>query len=259
MTDEFARFAAELADSARQVTVPAAAARIAVENKKGDGFDPVTAADRDAELAMRRAIEARYPEHGINGEEFGSVRSGSRFVWSLDPIDGTRSFICGLPTWTTLIALLADGEPLVGLIDVPILGERYLGHAGSGVVLTRRGEHKLATSGCRALEEARLSTTDPFLFGAEEAEGFERLRRTARVTRYGHDAYGYARLAAGGIDLVVESGLQPHDIHALVPVVRAAGGTIGGWDAGEGFASGRVLAAATEDLFEQASAMLSRS
>lgn len=243
-----ATFACRLADAARAVTL-AASDRTARDKGDGGPFDPVTAADRAAETAMRTLIAAQYPDHGIAGEEYGDTAGGGRFVWSLDPIDGTRAFMCGLPCWTTLVALLDDGQPILGLIDAPALDERYLGHAGAP---------GLAASGCRRLAEARLSTTDPYLFDETEAEGFANLRRAARVTRYGLDAYAYARLAAGDIDLVAEAGLKPHDYNALIPVVRAAGGTIGDWQGRAEFADGRILAAATPALFGEAVAALAQ-
>lgn len=247
----FAAFASRLADAARAVTL--AAAELEVEDKSGGGiFDPVTAADREAELAMRRLIEAEFPDHGIAGEEHAERPGTCAYRWSLDPIDGTRSFICGLPSWTTLIALLEDGEPILGLIDAPRLEERYL---GDGKHAWLNGE-PIRAGACCSLGEARLSTTDPFLFGAEEGARFQRLREAARVTRYGLDAYGYARLAAGQIDLVAESGLKPHDWHALVPVIRGAGGVIGNWQGGADLSAGQILAAATPELFEEAVAAL---
>jgi myo-inositol-1(or 4)-monophosphatase len=237
-----AAFAGSLADAARAVTL-GAADRAAEDKNAGGVYDPVTAADREAERTIRALIEAVHPDHGIAGEEFQEKAGAGRFVWSLDPIDGTRAFICGLPSWTTLIALLDEGVPVVGLIDAPTLDERYLGFAGAT---------GLKASDCRRLAEARLSTTDPYLFAGAEAEGFERLRRAARLTRYGLDAYAYARLAAGSIDLVAESGLKPHDYNALIPVVRAAGGVIGNWRGEADFSEGQVLAAATPELFEAA-------
>jgi myo-inositol-1(or 4)-monophosphatase len=240
-------FAGSLADAARAVTL-GAADRAAEDKSSGGAYDPVTAADREAERTIRALIEAAHPDHGINGEEFPEKVGAGRYVWSLDPIDGTRAFICGLPSWTTLIALLDEGTPAIGLIDVPAMDERYLGFAGAG---------GLKASDCRTLREARASTTDPYLFAGTEAEGFERLRRTARLTRYGYDAYAYARLAAGSIDLVAENGLKPHDYNALVPVVRAAGGVIGNWRGEDDFSDGQVLAAATRELFEEAVGLLS--
>lgn len=245
MSAEYAAFAEELANTARAAI--AAASREA-EDKGGGAFDPVTEADRSAERAMRALIEARYPDHGIAGEEYGVMRGDARFVWSLDPIDGTRAFICGLPSWTTLIALVEEGVATLGLIDTPTLDERYVGFGRTA----RLNGAALATSGCETLADARFSTTDPYLFAGAEAEGFERLRRASRVARYGLDAYAYARVAAGTLDLVVESDLKPHDYNALGPVVRGAGGWFGNWEGGDDLSAGRVVAAASERLFADA-------
>jgi myo-inositol-1(or 4)-monophosphatase len=247
----FAAFASRLADAARAVTLAAANFEIHDKNE-GGAFDPVTDADREAERAMRALIEAEHPDHGISGEEHGARAARCAHSWSLDPIDGTRAFICGLPSWTTLIALLEDGAPILGLIDAPRLDELYLGDNKHAWL---NGE-PIRASDCRALGEARLSTTDPFLFQGEEAAAFERLRGAVRVTRYGHDAYAYARLAAGAIDLVAESGLKPHDWQALVPVIRGAGGVVGNWRGGADLDAGQILAAATQELFDEAVAVL---
>ncbi|MGZ8313310.1 MAG: inositol monophosphatase family protein [Allosphingosinicella sp.] len=247
-----ADFAATLADAARAVTLPGAAASLPCENKaKGRAFDPVTEADRGAERAMRGLIEARYPEHGIFGEELAARPAQGELAWSLDPIDGTRAFICGMPGWTTLIALLERGEPVIGLIDAPRLDERYVGTPEGSWLVSPEGQLPISVSGCATLAEARLSTTDPYLFHGAEADAFERLRRSVRTVRYGFDAYAYARLAAGWIDVVAESGLSPHDLNALVPVVRGAGGVIGNWAGGNDLSAGQLLAAANRDLFDQ--------
>jgi myo-inositol-1(or 4)-monophosphatase len=162
--------------------------------------------------------------------------------------------MCRLPTWTTLIALLEDDAPVVGVIDAPVLDETYVGHGGGAWLIGGSEGTPLRTSGCTHLSEARLSTTDPFLF--DDPAGFERVRRAARVTRYGHDAYGYARVAGGSIDLVIESGLKPHDYNALIPVVAGAGGHIGDWRGGDDFAAGQVVAAATRELYDKAVELL---
>jgi histidinol phosphatase-like enzyme (inositol monophosphatase family) len=256
--ETFATFARELAQAARRVTLPGCRSGLAgVENKLSDGFDPVTEYDRNAELAIRRLIEARFPDHGIAGEELPDRAPDGRWSWSLDPIDGTRAYICGLPSWTTLVALLDDGEPVLGLVDVPRLDELYLGHGKSAFLFGAGGERRpLATSACRSAAEARLSTTDPYLFRGAEAEGFERLRGSARLTRYGLDAYAYALVAAGSLDLVAESGLKPHDYQALVPLVRAAGGAVSNWSGGADLSSGQIVAAASEALLEEACRLL---
>ena len=251
-------FALRLAEAARAETMPRWTAGTAVEDKAlaGREYDPVTEADREAERSIRRLIEAEYPDHGISGEEFPDRPAQSCYTWSLDPIDGTRSFVCGMPTWVTLIALLDDGVPRLGVIDAPRLDELYLGDGETAVLIAGGNERPLTTSGCRRLSEARFSTTDPFLFEGAEAEAFAALRPRVRTTRYGHDGYGYARVAAGTIDLVVESGLSPYDLNALIPVARGAGGVIGNWSGGSDLTEGQVIAAASRELFEEAVALL---
>jgi myo-inositol-1(or 4)-monophosphatase len=208
-------------------------------------------------MAIRRLIETRFPDHGIVGEEYPERPAAGRWSWSLDPIDGTRAYVCGLPSWTTLIALLDDGEPVLGLVDVPRLDELYLGYGGAARLFGAGGaQHRLAAGACRSVGEARLSTTDPYLFHGAEAEGFERLRRSARLTRYGLDAYAYALVAAGSLDIVAESGLKPHDYNALVPLVRAAGGAVSNWGGGTDLRAGQIVAAASEALLEQACRLL---
>lgn len=251
-------FASRLANAARQVTLAQVHGAIVADNKgNADLFDPVTAADRSAEQAMRAIIATEFADHGISGEEFGNVPGSSRYSWSLDPIDGTRSYICGLPTWTTLIALLDDGEPVLGLIDAPRLDERYIGDGATSWCETGDAQTSLRCSECTGLAEARLSTTDPFLFGGGDAEAFAELQNRARTTRYGLDAYAYARLAAGTLDLVVECGLKPHDYHALIPVVRSASGVFGDWNGGSDFGDGNVIAAATPQLYAAAVEIMS--
>jgi myo-inositol-1(or 4)-monophosphatase len=248
-----AELALRLADAARLETLPRWAAGVAAEDKSGGrDFDPVTDADREAERVMRAMIEAEFPDHGIAGEEFPDRKASGPYCWSLDPVDGTRSFTCGLPNWVTLIALLRDGRPVLAVIDAPCLGERYVADGGRAWLVSTVSERRLATSACSSLAEARLSTTDPFLFTGADRDAFDNVRRSVRTTRYGHDGYAYARLAAGTIDLVVETGLKPHDYNALIPVVRGAGGMIGDWRGGENFSDGKVIAAATPELFEQA-------
>ncbi len=244
-------FLCALSDAARAVTFGASVP--AADNKAGEGhYDPVTELDRAAERALRTLIEERFPHDGIEGEEYGLARADAARRWLLDPVDGTRALICGLPSWTTLVALVQDGEPTHGFIDAPVLDELLVGLPGE----TLRNGRPVRVSGCTALAEARLSTTDPYLFGGHEAAGFERVRRAARLTRYGLDALAYARVATGDLDLVIESGLKRHDWAALVPVVRGAGGVVGDWRGGSDFERGAIVAAATPELFAQAVALL---
>jgi myo-inositol-1(or 4)-monophosphatase len=253
-------FALELADAARAETLPRWQSAEGERDKGGaGGYDPVTEADLAAERAMRVLIRERNPDHGITGEEYGTRAGDGRFSWSLDPVDGTRAFVCGLPGWTTLIALLDEGEPVLGVIDTPRLDERYIGWPGGARVDAGAASEPLRTSGCLQLAQARLATTDPFLFDGGDREAFDRVRTRARLTRYGFDAYAYARLAAGSIDLVVENGLKPHDFNALVPVIRGAGGVVGNWEGGPDLSDGRIVAAATRELFDEVVEAIAKS
>jgi len=243
-------FFALLSKVAREAIDDAIAGGLKAENKEVGGYDPVTEADRAAERFLRRKIEEIYPKHGIWGEEYGSVRENAAVEWSLDPVDGTRALVCGLPSWAVLVGLIVEGEHVAGMIDLPALDETLVAVDG----VTQRNGLAVRTSGCERLAEARLATTDPYLF-ADRAP-FERVREAARLTRYGLDALAYARVATGDIDLVVESGLKRHDYDALVAVVRGAGGVIGNWTGGSDLSEGAVVAAATQKLYDEAVALL---
>ena len=246
------KFFGALSDLARAAVQDAMAKGLNPESKVPDGYDPVTDADRSAEHAMRAMIEQRFPDHGIWGEEYGMTRGGATMRWSLDPVDGTRALVCGLPSWAVLVGLLDHDVHIAGMIDLPAIGERLIAVSGQ----TLRNGAPTASSNCTSIAEARWSTTDPFLFDGAEAESVARVRGKAKVARYGLDAMAYARVATGDIDLVIENKLMPHDIDALVAVVRGAGGHFGDWDGGEDFARGRVIAASTEALYDEAVALL---
>lgn len=252
--------ARKLADIAAGVTLSLFRQFGETIDKAGPGaFDPVTRADRDAEAAMRAFLEAECPSDGINGEEYGVREGSSGWTWYLDPVDGTRAFICGLPSWTTLIGCVQGDEPLIGLIDQPWLGERYIGW-GEASISEIRGEVKpLQVSGETRLTQAILSTTDPFILTPSERGAFEHLRQTARLTRYGLDAYAYARLAAGDINMVTETGLQPHDVAALIPVVRGAGGVACDWTGAPAKLGPQIACASTQQIMDQAIVSLRRS
>ena len=241
-----------LSDLARRAIRDALAAGLTTESKDPDGFDPVTEADRAAERVMRAAIEKDFPDHGIWGEEYGMVRAEAGMRWSLDPVDGTRALVCGLPSWAVLVGLLDQGRHVAGMIDLPTIDERLIAVDGRSLC----NGAPVAASQCRTLPDARWSTTDPYLFDGDEAEAVARVRAAAKVARYGLDAMAYARVATGDLDLVIENKLQPHDIDALVAVVRGAGGHFGDWEGGTDFTQGRVIAAATEALYTEAVALL---
>lgn len=250
-TDEIerlCRFACELADAAAEVTLKYFRAPIGIDNKLGDGgFDPVTKADQGAEKAIRALIDDQYPYHGIHGEEFGIKEANSLFEWVLDPVDGTRAFISGLPTWGTLIALKYNGVPVIGVIDQPYLKERYLGWPGGS---TLNGE-PIKTRACSGLGTATLSTTDPDLFTASERPRFDKIRDKSQLIRMGLDCYAYAVMASGFMDLVIESGLQPYDMMALIPVIRGAGGSATNWEGGAPGGCGRLLAVGDPALLDE--------
>ena len=257
---EILSFAGQLANAAWTAIKPHFRNLSHVDNKLGAGFDPVTEADRNAETAMRALIEQVYPSDGILGEEFPEKPTTTGRTWVLDPIDGTRAFVAGLPVWTTLIALTDEtGAPLIGVIDQPVLSERYLGWPG-GAALEQGGMRiPLKVSDCLTLGDATISTTDAFILTPGEQESWTQVRTTARIIRYGLDAYAYARLAAGSIDLVAESGLAPWDAAALIPVIRGAGGLACDWSGAPAMPGGQLVCASSEALMEEALAVLKPS
>jgi len=258
-------FLVELNRAAAAVTLPLFRADHGLDDKNAAagraGFDPVTEADKGAERAIRALIAARYPDHGIIGEEYGEDRPDAEFVWVLDPVDGTRSFIAGLPLWTTLIALRFQGRPVLGSIFQPYLDELYIGHAG-GSRLERGGASRpLKVRPCQHLTEAVVGTTDPDgCFTSAELGAWRQVRTAARVTRLGLDAYSYAMLAAGTLDLVVEAGLKSWDIDAAIPVIEGAGGLATDWlGAPVGGQGGQVVLAGDPACHAEALISLRRS
>jgi histidinol-phosphatase len=243
-----------LADAARAIIRGYFRRKIAVDDKSD--LTPVTIADREAEAAMRALIEARFPAHGIIGEEHGRSRADADYVWVLDPIDGTKSFISGIPLFGTLIALTWRGRPVLGVIDQPILAERWLGAAGRPTTLNGA---PVRTRTCPALDAATLFSTAPeSMFQGADAAGFARLESAVKLARTGADCYAYAQLATGFIDLVVESQLKPYDYCALVPVIEGAGGVITDWQgrALDLASDGRVVAAGDPALAATARTVL---
>ena len=252
----FLAFADELADAARMAILPHFRSGGACENKSADGFDPVTAADRASEAAMRALIEREFPEHGVLGEEFERTCSRSGYEWVIDPIDGTRAFIAGLPTWGVLIALAYEGKPILGIMDQPYLDERYRGWNDGADSVVRGDRRALKSRRCGALSEAILSTTSPDLFHGAEAEAFARVRGKAKLTRYGFDCYAYSMIAAGHMDCVIESGLKPFDIQALIPILAGAGGGVCNWRGGDAAQGGQVLAYSDTRIRDEALGLL---
>ncbi|AXQ92895.1 inositol monophosphatase family protein [Cereibacter azotoformans] len=248
-TAELIDTAAELAAAAREATLlHFRSTGLTADTKESDRFDPVTVADRLCEERMRAILARRRPRDAILGEEMGVSSGESGLTWVLDPIDGTRSYLCGTPTWGVLISVADETGPIYGLIDQPYIGERFEGGLGRAVVRGPLGERELATRAPRPLSEAILMSTFPEIGTAEEEAAFRRLSGQVRLTRYGADCYAYALLAAGQIDLVVEAGLQPYDVQAPMAVIEAAGGIMTDWNGRRNPEGGRVIAASSPEM-----------
>ncbi|TNC51849.1 inositol monophosphatase family protein [Rubellimicrobium rubrum] len=253
------RTAHALADAARPETLRHFRTGIATDDKgpgPGGLFDPVTEADRAAERAMRAVLSRERPDDAILGEEYGPQPGTSGLTWVLDPIDGTRGYISGTPTWGVLISVADETGPLYGIIDQPYIGERFEGGFGRASVNGPHGRAELKVGKPRPLSEAIVLTTFPEIGTAAEHAAFRRVADRARLVRYGMDCYGYALLAAGQVDLVIEAGLQPYDVQAPIAVVTAAGGLATGWDGSPAHGGGRLLAAANPQIHAAAMELL---
>jgi myo-inositol-1(or 4)-monophosphatase len=255
---DFGAFIDELATVSGDAIRPFFRTALGVEDKsRGGAFDPVTAADRAAELAMRTLIRRKFPEHGIIGEEFGPERPDAEYVWLLDPIDGTKSFISGMPAWGTLIALARGGQPVFGMMHQPFIGERFTGDREAARYRGPAGDRALLTRTCPALDEAVLYTTSPRLMKEGNRALFARVEAAVRLSRYGGDCYAYCMLAAGHVDLIIETELKPHDVAALIPIILGAGGVMTTWTGAPPEAGGRIVAAGDRRIHAAALAMLS--
>lgn len=255
--DDYLAFALELADASGRVILPHFRQKPVIDNKLAEGFDPVTEADRAGEREMRRLIENRYPDHGIIGEEFPRKRALSPYDWILDPVDGTRSFVFGMMTWTTLIGLYRDNAPVVGVMNQPYVGECF--HGSASGAYWRRGTdgERLCVAPADNLASALISTTAPALYKTEREKTFlSRIISAARSIRYDADAYFFCLLAAGHIDVALDVGLQSYDIAPLVPIIEAAGGIVTTWDGEPAINGGNIIAAASRQLYQEALALL---
>lgn len=249
--------AAELAAAARLATLQHFRSDgLTADNKEVARFDPVTVADRLSETRMREILARRRPQDGILGEEFAPVMGTSGLTWVLDPIDGTRGYLSGTPTWGVLISVRDETGPIYGLIDQPYIQERFEGGLGRAEVDGPMGRRALKTRASRALSDAILFTTFPEVGTPEEGAAFRRVAPKARLVRYGMDCYAYALIAAGQIDLVIEAGLQAYDVQAPIAVIEAAGGIVTDWQGRPCPQGGRVLAAANAEIHAEALALL---
>jgi myo-inositol-1(or 4)-monophosphatase len=250
---DFAAFVDELAAISGETILPFFRTALGVENKSASGdFDPVTEADRAAETAMRTLIKRTFSAHGILGEEFPAERPDAEYVWILDPIDGTKSFICGLPAWGTLIALTRRGEPIYGMMHQPFTREHFTGDGSGARYRGPAGDRVLRTRACASLQDAVLSTTSPLLMNEVDRRHFRRVEEAVWLSRYGGDCYAYCVLAAGHVDLVIETELKPYDVLPLIPIIEGAGGIITTWEGGRPHAGGRVIAAGDKRVHAQA-------
>jgi len=246
-----------LADLARPETLRHFRNAPETDNKLDDGaFDPVTVADRAAEAAMRTYLDEHRPDDAILGEEYGAKPGTSGLTWVLDPIDGTRGYISGTPTWGVLISVADATGPLFGIIDQPFIGERFEGGFDHAQVTGPQGQVPLSSAAPRPLAQATILTTFPEVGTPSEGRAFHAVASQARLTRYGMDCYGYALLAAGQVDLVIEAGLNPYDIQAPIAVVQAAGGIVTDWQGGPAHMGGQAIAAANAEIHAEALAIL---
>ena len=262
---DFTHFVEELAKKSGEAILPFFRTAIgAIDKSRGGVFDPVTEADRAAEAVMRRMILDQFPHHGIIGEEFGNQAEDAEYCWVLDPIDGTKSFVSGMPVWGTLIGLCHNGRPTYGMMRQPFTRESFYGDCETahwrgldahGGETTRR----LMTRACADLATATLMTTSPLLIPKGLRKAFTSVEKQVRLSRYGGDCYAYCMLAAGHVDLVVEAGLQPYDIVALIPIVQGAGGIVTTWDGGDPSRGGAIVAAGDRRAHEAALEILAKS
>lgn len=259
MAADYLQFAVQVATEAGAVALRYFRNTTAVENKESGGrFDPVTQADREVEALIRARIAAKFPDHAVLGEEQGMTTGASDYCWVVDPIDGTRAFITGVPAWGVLLGLKHGATMLCGVMHQPYLQETFLADENTCFLLHRGQRRRLQTSSIVELADAKLYCTHPDLFAAVNGAGerFAAVARRCRLLRYGGDCYSYGMLAMGQVDLIIEGDLQPYDIVPLIPLVQAAGGVITDWQGGSAAHGGLVVAAATPQLHRQALQLL---
>ena len=250
---ELTNFAVNLARASEAEILPYFRRNTAIEVKPHVDWDPVTEGDRAGERIIRKMIEARFPDHGINGEEYGIKPAKSGFTWVLDPVDGTRSFVCGMPTWATLIALYSEGKPVIGVMNQPFVGDLFYGNPEGAWNNYRGTIEPLRTRKDVKLADAAAGTTAPELYRSErDQRAFQNLRKAVRLMRYGGDAYFFSVLAAGHLDIAMDAGLQPYDIGALIPIIEGAGGAVGSWSGSIPAEGGNIICAGSQALLEAA-------
>lgn len=254
---ELTNFTKSLAQASAAAILPWFRRNAAVDVKAGPVWDPVTEGDRAGERAIRTLIEAHYPDHGIHGEEYGIKEGRSGFTWILDPVDGTRSFVCGMPTWATLIGLTYEGRCVVGLMNQPFVGDMFYGNPHGAWHDNRGSVTPIRTRAGVPLERATAGTTAPELYRSDSDQAaFQRLRSKLQLMRYGGDAYFFAMVAGGHMDIAMDAGLQAYDIMPLIPVIEGAGGCVAEWTGGNPAQGGNILAAGSRQLLDEALAIM---
>ena len=253
---DFTAFIGRLATTSGETILPFFRTSLSIDNKSSHDFDPVTEADRAAEAVMRRLIKGNFPQHGIVGEEFGSENEDAEYVWVLDPIDGTKSFIAGFPIWGTLIALLHKGTPVFGMMHQPFIRERFSGDSGSAQYDGPSGDAETRGTTLPLARRGDLVHDQSAVDEHADRDAFGRVEAGVRLTRYGGDCYSYCMLAAGHLDLVIETELKPYDIAALIPIITGAGGVVTTWDGKPAQSGGRIIAAGDPRVHEAALKLL---
>ncbi len=250
----------DLQAAARKITLPLFHDGMKVQNKAETAYDPVTQADIDAEVVLRELILKRFPDDSIVGEELDDINGTSDWMWTVDPIDGTRGFVAGVPVWSTLIAVSYLNKPLLGLIDLPAMDTAFWGEPGHAWREDPRGKTDLETRECSKLTDAIMGCTEPLsMLNAGELAAYNIIRATARFSRLGLDALGYGLVASGRMDIIIESGLKPCDVRALIPIIEGAGGKITNWNGGSCVDGGRVVAVGDPSLLPELYTYLGRA
>jgi myo-inositol-1(or 4)-monophosphatase len=254
---DLTQFAISLAEASAREILPYFRRNTPVDIKTGPVWDPVTEGDRAGERIIRQMIEERFPDHSIHGEEYGRKEGKSGFTWILDPVDGTRSFVCGMPTWATLIGLMFEGRCVVGLMNQPFVGDMFFGNPHGAWHDHRGTRQPIKTRTGVALANARIGTTAPELYRTENDQAaFQRLKSKAQLTRYGGDAYFFAVMAAGHLDIAMDANLMAYDIMPLIPIVEGAGGHVAEWNGGDPAKGGNVITAGSRALLDEALAVM---
>ena len=255
---DFVKIGNYIADESRKISLKYFKKKLKVRSKDSKDFDPVTIADISIQKKINKIISINFPKHSVLGEE-ESIENKSDYEWCIDPIDGTKSYIQGFPAWGTLISLSRKKEIILGIVDMPALDERYIGHSNISYKIIKKKKSKLKLINAVKLRESTLNTTSPYVFANKsDQKTFEKLAKKVKTVRLGGDCYSYCLLADGHVDIILESGLKPWDIRALEPIIVNAGGTLKTWEGDSIFNGGRIVATANKKLFNKVKNILNK-